>query len=173
MPDDKSSIISECGTYRYLLARKWKEPDKGLWPPCLFIMLNPSTADAKQDDPTIRRCQDYAARFLAGGLVVANLFAFRATKPADLKAAPDPIGPENKKYLLLTALGVSDMGGFIVCAWGAHGDFMGQGVAVLAMLKEAGIKPWALKLTKSGQPGHPLYLPKSLFPSPIEELKNG
>lgn len=80
--------LSPCGLYRFWLTRCWA-PAK----PCaLFIMLNPSTADHEQDDATIRKCIGFARRWGMGSIRVANLFAYRATKPDDLKRADNPIG---------------------------------------------------------------------------------
>jgi hypothetical protein len=87
-------------------------------------MLNPSTADASQDDPTIRRCIGFARQWGCGRLVVLNLFAFRATDPADLKRAADPVGPENRAWFDRTL--VDDLvGGPVVCGWGVHGAHLG------------------------------------------------
>jgi hypothetical protein len=83
------ALISDCGIYRYMLTRKW-EPSCYSLP---IIMLNPSTADAREDDPTIRRCMSFARREGYGGIWVQNLFAYRATSPAAMKAATDPFGP--------------------------------------------------------------------------------
>lgn len=104
--------LSECGEYRYRLSRIWDEAKK----PLTFIMLNPSTADAELDDPTIRRCMGFAEREQAGGVVVVNLYGFRATKPFDLFQATDPIGPGNDRALKRAARQAKS----IVCAWGAH-----------------------------------------------------
>ena len=104
--------ISPCGLYRYRLTRTWDAAAPAL----LFVMLNPSTADASEDDPTIRRCLGFARRERAGGLVVANLFAFRATDPKALEDAADPIGPDNARWIETC---VRETSGPIVAAWGA------------------------------------------------------
>lgn len=150
---ESSAIISECGTYRYRLDRAW-----GTEKPAVFVMLNPSTADASKDDPTIRRCMDFARQWHCGGLVVVNLFAFRATKPADLFKAANPRGPKNLHYIFEA----TKWSQFVVCAWGAHGSFMDQDKSVMACIRRAGdAHLCALGETKSGQPRHPLYLPKT------------
>ena len=107
----KAAVISHCKRYRYRLARHW-----GAGSALPFVMLNPSTADADNDDPTIRRCIAFAKREGAGGIVVANLFAFRATSPADMLAAPNPFGPENEGHL--TEIGAASVATKmpIVCA---------------------------------------------------------
>jgi hypothetical protein len=123
----------------------------------LFVGLNPSTADAHVDDPTIRRCIGFAEAWGYGRLLVGNLFAFRATRPSALLKARDPIGPENDRYLASMA----DEADIIVAAWGAHGSFIGRDATVRAMLPKLHV----LRLTKRGQPGHPLYLPSALRPT--------
>ena len=110
----KSAEISPCGLYRYSLTRKW-EAWKGT---VNFIMLNPSTADAQEDDPTIRRCIGFAKAWGYGGIVVTNLFAYRATNPKELKKVDKPFGEHNHLYQLEAAVISSEL---TVCAWGAHG----------------------------------------------------
>lgn len=147
----KSAAISPCGTYRYLLTRYW---GPGFRLP--FIMLNPSTADADVDDPTIRRCMGFARREGAGGIVVANLFALRATSPTAIKYVEDPIGPKNAdamESVRVTSL-VTDFP--IICAWGEHSGF--RGAEVTRLLSTAGTRLVCLGLTKSGAPRHPLYV---------------
>lgn len=141
------AAISFCGLYRYRLTLRW-----GSGPTCTFIMLNPSTADATQDDPTIRRCISFARREDCGALRVINCFALRATKPADLFAADDPIGPENDRHILAAS---QDADGPIIAAWGAHGSYRDRAMDVMATLSE---RPWCLGLTAKGQPRHPLYV---------------
>jgi hypothetical protein len=111
--DDSSgwADLSPCGTYRYLLGRRVGEGDRT----ALFMMLNPSTADATEDDPTIRRCTGFARREGCGVLEVVNLFAYRATDPAELRTAPDPVGPANDHHIK-AALGRVAL---VVVAWGA------------------------------------------------------
>lgn len=158
----KSAAISKCGTYRYHLGRRWSDNPKT----ALFVMLNPSTADASEDDATIRRCKSFAKAWGCGALSVVNLFAFRATDPRDMKAAADPVGPDNEQHFkaALTGLG----GGPVVCAWGNHGDWQNQCTVALKWIRDMGLQPMALKVSKiSGQPSHPLYLKKGLMPQPF------
>jgi hypothetical protein len=150
----KSATISPCGLYRWNLRRSW---DSSL-PACNFIMLNPSTADHVQDDPTIRRCLGFARRFGCGSLIVTNLFAFRATKPAEMRAAADPIGGDNNGYIVVAADQSQRSRGLVICAWGSHGHYRGRGPEVWARLRSLGIRTKALKLTRTGAPCHPLYL---------------
>lgn len=149
---ERGATFSPCRTYRYSLLRQW-EPDKGR---VLFIGLNPSTADETQDDPTIRRCVGYAKAWGYGGICMANLFAYRATDPRDMKAAADPIGPDTDWSLGVLA----SEAGLVVAAWGAHGCYLGRGEKVRRMLSPLHY----LRLTKDGSPGHPLYLPACLTP---------
>lgn len=141
------AILSKCGLYRYNLSRRWSDGKT-----CVFVMLNPSTADASSDDPTIRRCIGFARREGCGGLVVVNLFALRATQPLALLAEKDPIGPMNDEFLIDAIVNSS---GPAIAAWGAHGTFMDRADTVRRMTD----KPlWALGVTKAGQPRHPLYV---------------
>jgi hypothetical protein len=117
-------------------------------------MLNPSTADAARDDPTIRRCIAFAAREGHGGVEILNLFAFRATAPADLKVAADPIGPDNDRHL--DALFARHHR--IVAAWGAHGGFGGRAETVLRMMERRGVSLACLGYTAGGHLRHPLYV---------------
>lgn len=144
--------ISPCGTYRYKLWRSWSlliPSDEAL-----FVMLNPSTADGDQDDPTIRRCIGFAKAWGCEGLMVANLYALRSTDPSAIRHHPDPVGPLNDE-LLAEMVRHRD----IVCAWGANAP--AERVAeFVALVAENGGRLWSLATTKTGQPRHPLYLRK-------------
>jgi len=146
----QDAVISPCGLFRYVLTRRW-----GDGPYMLFIMLNPSTADARFNDPTIRRCIEFAKREGFGGLVVVNLYAFRATKPAVLENTLDRVGPMNQAYLIDWA--TRPECGKIVVAWGAH-PIAKQRRIVPEMLIWMGCELHCLGTTKHGQPRHPLYL---------------
>ncbi|ORE90697.1 hypothetical protein ATO13_22296 [Stappia sp. 22II-S9-Z10] len=139
--------LSACRTYRYRLWRRW---DDG--PSAVFVMLNPSTADETTNDRTISRCIDFAKRWGCGGLHVVNLFAYRATDPKVMRAAPDPIGPANDLCIRQT---VEMADGPVVAGWGAHGAFLGRGEAVRATL---GPRLQALHVNTDGSPKHPLYI---------------
>ena len=147
--------LSDCGTYRYTLGRRWTHDlSAGA---AVFVMLNPSTADAEQDDPTIRRCIGFAKALGCGGLHVVNLYAYRATKPADLWKAADPIGPENDEVLRETFKAAAREDRPVIAAWGANAaPLRAQFVGALA--RAAGSTLTALGLTKDGAPRHPLYL---------------
>lgn len=146
------AAFSPCRKYRYALWRIW---NKDL-PACLFIGLNPSTADETNNDPTIRRCIGFARDWGYGGLYMANIFAFRATNPAKMKAAPNPIGPENDKWLNKP----SNQAAITICAWGIHGTYMDRDKDALCLLYDA----HCLALTNDGHPRHPLYLKKDCKP---------
>ncbi|PDT55075.1 MULTISPECIES: DUF1643 domain-containing protein [Sinorhizobium] len=153
-----SAIISGCGAYRYRLERQW-DGDK---PKVAFLMLNPSTADASQDDPTIRRCIGFAKAWGFGGLIVGNLFALRSTDPKALYGHPDPIGADNDQHILAIAKSAHKL----VCAWGTHGALHARAREVYEMLEFFNLA--ALKVTVEGHPAHPLYIaantePKAYF----------
>lgn len=146
--------FSRCGTYRYALWRVWDEAA----PLLNVIGLNPSTADATRDDPTIRRCVAFARRWGYGGVVVTNLFAFRAIRPVTLARAPDPVGPRNDRVLSRHATRADG----VLAAWGAKGSLRGRDAAVLAALR--GRPLWSLGRTSTGAPRHPLYVRADALP---------
>ena len=145
--------FSRCRRFRYALWREWDESR----PSVMLIGLNPSTADARTNDPTIRRCIGFARDWGFGGVRMLNLFAFRATYPSDLKAADDPVGPRNDEWLRRTA---RDSERLVAC-WGNDGAFMDRSAAVRRML---GNRLEVIRMNGSGEPAHPLYLPKTLRP---------
>ena len=159
-----SAILSADGKYRYRLTRDFGMVGVDT---CCFIMLNPSTADAIQDDPTIRRCIGYAKALGCGELTVVNLFAYRSTDPEALYALSKDvaIGPENDRHIA-EACNASHI---IICAWGNHGQHMGRANDVLKLIRaQQGARPMALKINaKSGQPAHPLYLKGDARPTEI------
>ncbi len=147
----RGASISPCGRYRYGLTRQWSNgPMMG------FMMLNPSTADADADDPTIRRCIGFASREDCGGIVVVNLFPLRATHPAQLWSTPYPdrFGPASNDELQRHLRMVT---GPLVAAWGADGDSLG-GSAVSLARHYLGHRMVCLGKTKTGAPRHPLYV---------------
>lgn len=159
----RRASISSCGTYRYRLTRHW-----GGGPFLPFIMLNPSTADHEIDDPTIRRCMGFARREGAGGIIVGNLYAFRATRPEDMKRANDPFGPGNEEALTDIALEAAGCDMPVVCAWGASGGIFGGDRAAIDQLKKVGARLVCLGKCANGMPKHPLYIagaqPLEAFP---------
>lgn len=164
------AVISSCGRYRYWLRRNLGPAFLGRrlmgmreFRPIGFIMLNPSTADHTQDDPTIRRCMGYADRWGASDLIVVNLFALRATDPTKLWApdTEDPIGPGNDAAIRVAADYCRAHGGCLVAGWGNHGAYMDRADTVRGWLPELRF----LKINeKTGQPAHPLYLKGDLEP---------
>ncbi|MEM1404830.1 MAG: DUF1643 domain-containing protein [Pseudomonadota bacterium] len=151
-----TAVISRCGSYRYALWRTW-DPARGA---VMFIGLNPSTADATTDDPTLRRCMRFARDWGYGGVIMANLFAFRATQPSDLLEAARPVGPRNNRWLRQLA----DDAALMVAAWGNDGAHRGRAAAVCNMLPSLA----CLKVNGSGEPGHPLYIRATAKPIAYE-----
>ena len=170
---EQNAVISSCGKYRYLLTRQVDPGDRT----ATFIMLNPSTADAVNDDPTIRRCIGLARWWRCGRVVVANLFAVRATAPADMRQASDPVGPENRDWVTRAverAVGACDPAdrGPVVCAWGTNGSYLDQDRTVLGWI-EGACKPVALGFTRDGHPRHPLYIPSAAKLVPLSGRRAG
>lgn len=150
------AVFSECGLYRYALWREWRK-DARLR--CLFVMLNPSTADSEQDDPTIRRCIGYAKLWGYDALDVANLYAFRSTDPKALWTVDDPVGPRNDEHIRDLAAGADR----IVVAWGNNAKRERE-LDVLNLLHDYEVL--ALGITGEGAPAHPLYQRADVEPRP-------
>ena len=148
----RKASFSRCKTYRYQLSREW---DAQL-PKVSFIGLNPSTADAYQDDPTIRRCIGFAKDWGYGGLEIVNLFAFRTPYPEALKQAENPVGPRNR-YYLRKAIQQTELQ---VAIWGNDGTYLNQAAKTIKLFTHL----HAIRVNQSGEPAHPLYLPKHLKP---------
>jgi hypothetical protein len=144
------TVLSSDGLYRYRLERTWDSSK----PKILFIMLNPSTADASHDDPTIRRIIRFARDWAYGGLLVGNLYAFRSTKPTVLKTVVDPIGPENIAHIEAMV----KMCEKVVYAYGNNQKEPDWLKALVA-------EPYVIKRSKKGIPSHPLYLKADLVPT--------
>lgn len=166
------------GNYRYSLTREWRLPthDPANWmmidrelsweepKACVFIMLNPSTADGEADDPTIRKCVGFASRWRYEKLIVVNLFAYRATKPAEvlrLFHTENPVGDRNQEAVERAI----HRAGRIVCAWGSHGRHLEQDQTMLGWLDKAGVERlYALGYDAKGNPRHPLMVPYDTAP---------
>lgn len=148
----KDAILSEDRKYRYVLSRIWDESK----PLVVIIGLNPSTADEKDDDNTIKKCINFSKNWGYGGLYMLNLFAFRATAPSDMFNASSPIGEENSKYIEK----YSKLSDKVICSWGNNGNFKNRSKEVLLNIENK----FYLKLNKTGEPAHPLYLNKNLIP---------
>lgn len=155
----RGAVISGCGKYRYQLTRTWDDQARRR---AVFIMLNPSTADERQDDPTIRRCMGFARAWDCGSLVVLNLFAIRATNPVVMLADNDPEGPDNwehfRRFIDDPEDWITRERDIVVCAWGAHGAHRDQDKTVMGWLDRFAAHPQCLGITKGGQPKHPLYI---------------
>ena len=147
---NKNATFSDCRKYRYALSRTWNGKKKTI----LFIGLNPSTADEKIDDPTIRRCINYAQNWGYGSLLMVNLFAYRATMPSELKNVKNPIGNDNDLHIIE----LSKKADLAVAAWGNEGTLLNRDKEVKKILPNL----MCLKINKSGQPSHPLYQKKDL-----------
>lgn len=148
--------ISDCGKYRYQLRRVWADA----LPWCTFVMVNPSTADAENDDPTISKCIRFARSLGYGGLIVVNLFALRATDPRELYSAADPIGPEND----LAIYHASNLTSVVIAAWGNHGTLRDRDIHVMRN-SLASREVRCLGINKNGTPKHPLYIRGDTVPS--------
>lgn len=146
---EKGAVVSECGSYRYLLTRRWEDG-----PSLAFLMHYPTRTDATIDDAAIRRCMGFAKRLGFSGIEVVNLFAYRAATPKDVLAAHDPVGPENDEHIRMAVRATRD----IVCAWGPIGSKTPRSHQVVAMLRQMGAKPKCLEVTPNGSPCHPLGL---------------
>ena len=150
----KSAVFSPCRKYRYSLSRTWDINQKII----LFIGLNPSTANETHDDPTIRRCLLYSSIWGFGGLIIVNLFAFRATLPKDLINSKHPVGRDNNQFIIHAHKEAS----MTIAAWGNDGDLYNRDQEVLEIISN----PMCLKVNKTGQPAHPLYQKKDIKQKP-------
>ncbi len=154
--------FSPCRTYRYSLVHEWNPEALRV----AFVMLNPSTADENDLDPTLRRCKTFASLWGYGSFVVGNLFAFRATAPRDMKRADDPIGPDNDAHLLAIVKSAH----MTVAAWGQHGKYRERAASFLWNMRHAH-SLHALEYAKDGTPKHPLYLRGDLVPRLYKSMR--
>lgn len=153
-----TAIYSPCERYRYSLTRVWDPAgDKAL-----FVMLNPSTATEVQNDPTVERCERRARALGFGSFRVTNIFAWRDTDPRKMRAAADPVGPENDRAIVEGAHWADR----VICAWGTHGAHLDRGARVEGLLRQTGLPLFTLGLTKEGHPKHPLYIGYAHQPVP-------
>ncbi len=156
-------------TYRLTLHRHWSNTRS---PRACWILLNPSTAERHptgKNDPTIRRCINLAAHHGFASMILVNLFAARATHPADLKRFADPIGPDGARANNAAIRRAARSADRVILGWGNHGSYMARADAVRALLAKANIDCWCLGTTQTGEPKHPLYLPRDapLIPYPL------
>lgn len=149
---------SPCKRYRWTLWRTWTENSKPSY--AQFICLNPSTATETEDDPTVRRCVQFAKDWGHEAFVMTNLFGFRSTDPEAMKADPDPVGEDCDSWLAKIATEAA----IVVAAWGCHGSHLNRAEAVRVLFNSIGKPLHYLKLNADGSAQHPLYLPKTLTP---------
>lgn len=161
----RSAVISDCGRYRYRLDRLFGEGGRVCW-----VMLNPSTADATETDPTLTKCIGFSQRWGFGSLVVVNLYAWRSTDPKLLPREPDiAVGPKADKHID-AALRESAL---VVCGWGNSVPTKRRAPRerhVMGLIRAAGHTPRALRFTNDGAPWHPLYLPGDSVPVDFAEV---
>lgn len=164
----RATVFSPCRLYRYTLWREWDcdsltgcaDDLPNVESYLMVIGLNPSTADETKDDPTIRRCVNFAKRWGYGALCMTNLFAWRDTKPANMKRAHNPVGEDNHHHLLSCAASA----GLVLAAWGKNGSFQNQDINVRQWLSSIGVPIYCLRKNGDGSPEHPLYVPAETTP---------
>lgn len=152
--EDSSATFSPCGQYRYTLTREWDDGERVAW-----LMMNPSTADARVDDPTIRKCIGFSKRWGYGSLVVVNLFAIRSTYPSVINRTTTPVGPMNDCHIMEALQGCREL----ICAWGCGEQLIGNNAyrptQLLAKIRNEWIERVlpirCLGRRKDGQPRHP------------------
>jgi hypothetical protein len=149
------ACIDDTELYRYSLLRIWNS----VKPHVVFIMLNPSTADASRDDATIKKCCRLADKWGYGGIVVVNLFGFRSSNPKALLTAGDPVGPENDRYIR-DAVASSAL---IIAAWGNHGKIKNRDEQVTKLISDK-YNLYCLAVNQNGSPKHPLYVKDTTLP---------
>lgn len=149
------TVFSPCRRYRYYWSTKISGGGRGR---CVFVMLNPSTANEVHLDPTVRRCLGFAKTWGHAELAVVNLFAWRSTDPVALYTAEEPVGAAND-FWITTMCAPAER---VVCAWGVHGAYQGRGEKVRGLIE----RPHVLRLNRDGTPAHPLYLPGNLEVQP-------
>ena len=152
--------FSRCRNYRYSLKRAWMKTEENK-KQVLFIGLNPSTADSKSDDPTIRRCVKFASSWGFNAIEVVNLFSFQATYPRDLFEEEFPVGPRND-FWINQAYRLSAL---TIACWGSMGNYRNRSKNITSSLENL----FCIKRNKDGTPSHPLYLDSRLTPSPYLE----
>jgi len=158
---NNACVFSPDRRHRYSLIHRWDDlltPADERERSIAWICLNPSTADEQQLDPTLRRIRGFSTAWGFSHFVMLNAFAFRATDPADMKAAADPVGPENDRWIAHWAERVER----VIVGWGEHGAHLGRDRQVVALIDPA--KTFCLARNASGQPKHPLYVAADTVP---------
>jgi hypothetical protein len=151
------AVFSRCRRWRYLLWRCWEESK----PVANFLMLNPSTADEFQLDPSCTRARNYAEQWGYGAVIITNIFGWRATDPGEMKSVKDPVGRGNDRAIVEAARDAK----LVVCAWGNHGLHLGRSQRVVELLRREKVGLNFLRMNGQGEPAHPLYLPGNLKPT--------
>ncbi len=160
-PHGNGAYIDETGKYRYSLWRTLKDVPREEHKTLLFNLLNPSTADGRTDDPTVRRCIGFARNLGYTRVWIGNVFGYRATDPKELRRVPNPVGPMNHASLKTMILQAD----LIICGWGVHARTRErEDIQVVKLIRECGKKPYVFGLTRDGYPKHPLYLAGSARP---------
>jgi hypothetical protein len=155
------ALFSECGRYRYWLERRWDGLPIGSGGHVLWVMMNPSVADIKVDDPTVKKCRKHTTLWGHGAMIVCNAFAYRATNPKMLLQAEDPVGPLNDETIARCVRGASR----VLVAWGKPPTQLGnRGLEVSKILKAAGAVTECLVKNNDGSPAHPLYQKLTTIP---------
>lgn len=154
--------ISSCKKYRWWLHRVW---DPSL-PLVIWVMLNPSTADHRKNDPTIMKVMRYSKRWGYGGILVLNIYAYRTSRPENL---PDDenlrVGYRNDSFIRSMFQYAKAEGIAVVCAWGAkHRE---RGCRVRRMAADLGLPLLGLEVALNGEPKHPRFLSETLCPRRI------
>lgn len=162
---DDLAVFDTDRAYRYALVRRWSRPG----PLLVWLMLNPSTADAFVLDPTLRRCRSFTQAWgygFHGGMLILNLFALRSTDPDALLHHPDPVGPANDAVLSsVLAADRKVVSGLVIAGWGAHPIAVSRAPRVVEAVTAAGWRLGAAGTTKLGAPRHPLYLRGDVVPT--------
>lgn len=152
-----NAVFSECGQFRYTISDVWDEA----LPVLVWCLFNPSVAGGTKPDgtpitdPTWTKGVGFSKRLGYGGQIFCNPYAFVSTKPAGLKQAGYPVGPDNDRHILESC---AKGDGKVVCAWGALGRKLSRPVEVARMIRAAGYQTMALGFTEDGLPRHPLML---------------
>lgn len=154
----QNAHFSRCKSYRYSLRRSWNEGSGK----AVFIGLNPSALDQHEDNPTLRRCAGFAQAWGCNSMEIVNLFAFCATKPAELKRSSQPVGLHNNRWIAAALDGAT----FSIACWGNHGEFMNRAQEVGSRHPEL----LCLGVNASGQPKHPLYIRATQTPFALPSL---
>lgn len=154
LTESRVAVFSECRRYRYSLTICWA-PGK---PVLVALMLNPSTADHLENDPTVHRICERARRGCFGGVLILNAFAWRETNRLEMLKVDDPVGPHNDLFILTGIHLARVSGGRLLVGWGNEGGHRGRSAEIAALLEETGAQAYCLKVCANGQPGHPLYI---------------